>query len=123
MAARISAVREVLGLPTEDSLLLAQHDQEFFEDIDVESWSSSTSDDEILSGGAAAACYNADDSEDEENLDALDPADRSAASLASIARESAATRSRIEPTTLDIIFEIVHQGCKCGKNCEEEVSP
>ena len=108
MAARVSAVREVLGLPTEDSLLLAQHDQEFFEDIDVESSSSSTSDDESLSGGAAAACYDADDSEDEESLDALDPADISTASLASIALESAAKRSRIEPTTLDRISERVH---------------
>ena len=30
MAARVSAVREVLGVPIEDSLVLAQHDQEFF---------------------------------------------------------------------------------------------
>ena len=47
MAARVSAVREVLWLPTEDSLLLTQHDQEFFEDIDVQSSSSSMSDDEF----------------------------------------------------------------------------
>ena len=85
----------------------------------MESSSSSTSDDEILSGGAAAACYDADDSDDEENLDALDPAGPSTASLASIARESAAKRSRMEPTTLDKISEGVHQGCKCsgGKTC------
>ena len=117
MAARVSAVEEVLGRPTEDSSLHARHDQEFIEDIDVESSSSSTSDDEVLSGGAAAACYDADDSDDEENLDALDPADRSTASLASIARESAAKRSCMEPTTLDKISERVHQSCKCGKNC------
>ena len=30
MAARVSAVREILGLTTADSLLIAQHDQEFF---------------------------------------------------------------------------------------------
>ena len=85
----------------------------------MESSSSSTSGDEIVSGGAAAACYAADDSDDEENLDALDPAAHSTASLASIARESAAKRSRMEPTTRDKISERVHQSCKCsgGKNC------
>ena len=86
----------------------------------MESSSSSTSDDEILSGRTAAACYDADDSDDIENLDALDLADRSTASLASIARESAAKRSRMEPTTLDKISERAHQYCKCS--CRKIVS-
>ena len=80
MASRVSAVREVLGLPAEDSLLLAQHDEEFFEEAEVAESSSSRSDDDLISDRSASGA--SDDSEQEENLDSVDLADRSTGSLA-----------------------------------------
>ena len=82
MATRVSAVREVLGLPAEDSLLLAQHDQEFFEEAEVAESSSSSSDDDLISDRSASRA--SDDSEQEENLDSVDLADRSTGSLADL---------------------------------------
>ena len=82
MASRVSAVREVLGLPAEDSLLLAQYDEEFFEEAEVAESSSSSSDDDLISDrSASGASDDADDSEQEENLDSVDLADRSTGSL------------------------------------------
>ena len=117
MASRVSAVREVLGLPAEDSLLLAQHDEEFFEEAEVAESSSSSSDDDLFSDRSARGA--SDDSEQEENLDSVDLADRSTGSLADLLDdEPAPKRPRTEPTTLEEVSEKVRQGCKCsGKNC------
>ena len=117
MASRVSAVREVLGLPAEDSLLLAQHDEEFFEEAEVAESSSSSSDDDLISDRSASGA--SDDSEQEENLDSVDLADRSTGSLADLLDdEPAPKRPRTEPTTLEEVSEKAQQGCKCsGKNC------
>ena len=109
MASRVSAVREVLGLPAEDSLLLAQHDEEFFEEAEVAESSSSSSDDDLISDRSASGA--SDDSEQEENLDSVDLADRSTGSLADLLDdEPAPKRPRTEPTTLEEVSEKVQQG-------------
>ena len=82
MASRVSAVREVLGLPVEDSLLLAQHDEEFFEEAEVAESSSSSSDDDLISDRSASGA--SDDFEQEENLDSVDLADFTTGSLADL---------------------------------------
>ena len=117
MATRVSAVREVLGLPAEDSLLLAQHDEGFFEEAEVAESSSSSSDDDLISDRSASGA--SDDSEQEENLDSVDLADRSTGSLADLLDdEPAPKRPRTDPTTLEEVSEKVQQGCKCSrKNC------
>ena len=117
MASRVSAVREVLGLPAEDSLLLAQHDEEFFEEAEVAESTSSSSDDDLISDRSASGA--SDDSEPEENLDSVDLSDRSTGLLADLLDdEPAPKRPRTERTTLEEVSKKVRQVCKCsGKNC------
>ena len=104
MASRVSAVRDVLGLPAEDSLLLAKHDEEFFEEAEVAESSSSISDDDIISDrSASGASDDPDDSEQEENLDSVDLADRSTRSLADPGCTAQAIASWCADCSVDVL--------------------
>ena len=92
MASHLSVVKEVLGLPAADALLLEEHDDYFFNDQDTVS-SESSSDEDPLESPPAAAATDPSGSSDEENLDLLDTAERSTASLQeALAAERSAKR-------------------------------
>ena len=120
MASHLSVVKEVLGLPAADALLLEEHDDYFFNDQDTAS-SESSSDEDPLESPPAAAATDPSGSSDEENLDLLDTAERSTASLqeALAAEWSAKRRCSQEPSTLQQVLDRSEEGCKCAgdKNC------
>ena len=80
MASHLSVVKEVLRLPAADALLLEEHDDYFFNDQGTAS-SESSSDEDPLESLPAAAATDPSGRSDEENLDLLDTAERSTASL------------------------------------------
>ena len=107
MASHVSAVKEVLGLPASDELLLEEHHKHFFHDQATSSAESFSDEDdplESLLGATATVPFN---SSDEEDLDSLDPADRSSASLADlISAEPGPKRRRSQkPTALEHVTE------------------
>ena len=107
MASHMSAVKEVLGLPASDVLLLEEHHKHFFHDQATSSAESFSDEDdplESLLGATATVPFN---SSDEEDLDPLDPADRSSASLADlISAEPGPKRRRSQkPTALEHVTE------------------
>ena len=122
MEGRLSAVREVLGLPAVDVLLLEQHDSEYFHDSDAEPSGAESATEETLASAPAAYASASSllASDDEENLEDLDLANRSTGALAQ-PTEPAAKRKPgdPQPTTLEEVTEVVEQGCKCSgdKNC------
>ena len=115
MASHLSVVKEVLGLPAADALLLEEHDDYFFNDQDTAS-SESSSDEDPLESPPAAAATDPSGSSDEENLDLLDTAERSTASLqeALAAERSAKRRRSQEPSTLQQVLDRSEEGCKCA---------
>ena len=126
MATRASAVKEVLGLPAPDALLLEEHDDHFYFDQASPSDGSSSEEDIPGTPVAASTPRSEQDSDEEEDLDGLDLADRSTSSLAEL--QAAETRSKRcrprEPTTPDELQKRIEEGCPCaaGKNCFTLVS-
>ena len=130
MAQCLSVVKEVLGLPASDATLLAEHDEHFFNDAPSES---SSSDEDPLeeamashATSASAGHLESPHSSDEENLEDLNPAARSSASLnVGLDAGSAKRRKDAAPTTLEQIAVRIDEGCKCSgdKNCFKLLSP
>ena len=122
MASKLSAVKEVLGLLASDALLLADHDEHFFEEDPLELESPA-----VLAHAPAAASTPVVSSDDEENLDDLDPANRSTSFLAELEASEPRTKRRCQsvPSTLDDSVKRVDEGCKCvgGKNCFRFLPP
>ena len=124
---RQSAVRDVIGLPAQDALLLSEHDREFYSD----DRSSGSSDEEAEgehvheSSQPSPIATPAIESDAEENLDEQ-PSDTGESHQPSGVGEPAAKRKPPQPvSSIADVQARVEKGCKCGgeKNCFSLVPP
>lgn len=117
---RQSVAQEVVGLPADDALRLASHDEGFFAHDVVDAESDYTDDDENL----ATLLEQPEGSDDDENLDAtgtgpVDPAPSEAAAVAGKRKKA----PRV-PRTIQQVTERIQAGCKCQKKyCHASLQP